>query len=281
MDLVFSDIHADADALDTILDIATSDDFTKKYGNFDRIINLGDLLERGNNPRQVLAKLDYLKKNYPIVSVMGNHDEAFLYKRRISERSLESWAAHQALKENDLTFFQQNKDGSFGRQQFIDTKNNLVCVHGGPLDPQKITPKNVYDEEIWLYQRTWQRLSEEDFEFFSYSGYHYKAKSAFDEGKNRLGNFVILCGHQHKEAVLVQNEQIHDVFSQLMVTHDKISDFVLEKREIEIVKSNNYLIRFGLGGPSGYYGVGSAQPHFGIVQYNPNKVTLFSVNKSL
>ena len=48
MDLVFSDIHADVDALDTILEIAASDDFTKKYGSFDRIINLGDLLERGN-----------------------------------------------------------------------------------------------------------------------------------------------------------------------------------------------------------------------------------------
>ncbi len=281
MDLVFSDIHADVDALDTILDIATSDDFTKKYGNFGRIINLGDLLERGNNPREVLAKLDFLKKNYPIVSVLGNHDEAFLYKRPVSGSSLASWAAHQALKENDLEFFEQNKDGTFGQQQFIDTKNNLLCVHGGPLDPQKIMPKNVYDEEVWMYQRTWQRLSDEEFEFFSYSGYHYKASSAFDEGKNRLGNFVILCGHQHKEAVLVQNEQIHDVFSKLMVTHEKVSDFVLEKREIEIEKSSNYLIRFGLGGPSGYYGVGSAQPHFGIVQYNPRKVTLFTVNKSL
>ena len=281
MDLVFSDIHADIDALDTILEIATSDDFTKQYGAFDRIINLGDVLERGSNPKQVLDKLGSLKKNYPIVSVMGNHDEAFLYKRPVSGPSLESWAAHQALKENDLEFFEQNKDGTFGQQQFIDTKNSLLCVHGGPLDPQKIMPKNVYDEEVWMYQRTWQRLSDEEFEFFSYSGYHYKASSAFDEGKNRLGNFVILCGHQHKEAVLVQNEQIHDVFSKLMVTHEKVSDFVLEKREIEIVKSSNYLIRFGLGGPSGYYGVGSAQPHFGIVQYNPRKVTLFTVNKSL
>ena len=281
MDLVFSDIHADVEALDTILDIATNDDFTKKYGSFDKIINLGDILERGNNPREVLAKLDYLKKNYPIISVMGNHDEAFLYKRRISERSLASWAAHQALKENDLAFFEQNKDSTFGQQQFVDTKNNLVCVHGGPLDPKKIMPKNVYDEEVWLYQKTWQRLSDEEFEFFSYSGYHYKASSAFDQGKNNLGNFVILCGHQHKEAVLVQNEKIHDVFSNLMVTHDKVGDFVLEKREIEIEKSNNYLIRLGLGGPSGYYGVGSAQPHFGIVQYDPKKVILFSVNKSL
>ena len=277
MDLVFSDIHADIDALDTILAVVSSDDFTKKYGSFDRIINLGDLLERGSAPKQVLTRLESLQKNYPIMSVMGNHDEAFLYKRPVSGSSIESWAAHQELKNDDLSFFEQNKDKTFGQQQFIDKKNKLYCIHGGPLDPQKITPKNAYDEEKWLYQRSWQRLSDEDFEFFSYSGYHYKPSSAFDEGKNFLGNFVILCGHQHEEAVLVQNEQIHDIFSKLKVTREKISDLILEKKEIEIDKSSNYLIRLGLGGPSGYYGVGETKPHFGIVQYNPKIVTLFTV----
>jgi len=277
LDLVFSDIHADIDALDTILAVVSSDDFIKKYGSFERIINLGDLLERGNAPKQVLARLESLQKNYPIISVMGNHDEAFLYKRPVSGSSIESWAAHQQLKNDDLSFFEQNSDKTFGQQQFIDTKNEIVCVHGGPLEPQKITPKNAYDEERWLYQRSWQRLSNEEFEFFSYSGYHYKASSAFDEAKNHLGNFIILCGHQHEEAALVENDQIHDIFSELKATHEKISDYALEKKEIEIDKSSNYLIRLGLGGPSGYYGVGAPKPHFGIVQYNPKKVTLFTV----
>ena len=277
MDLVFSDIHADIDALETILEIVSSDGFAKNYGTFDRIINLGDLLERGNSPKQVLSRLESLKKNYPIISVMGNHDEAFLYKRPVSNSSLESWAAHQDLKEDDLLFFEKNKDDTFGQQQFIDEKNKLVCVHGGPLDPQKITPKNAFDDDTWLYQRSWQRLSEEEFEFFSYSGYHYKASSAFDETKNSLDNFVILCGHQHEEAALVQNKQIHNIYPKLVPTNEKVSGFVLEKREIEIEKSNNYLIRLGLGGPSGYYGVGTAKQHFGIIQYNPKIVTLFTV----
>lgn len=277
MDLVFSDIHADIDALDTILEIATSNNFTKKYGSFDRIINLGDVLERGNNPRQVLTRLDSVKKNYPLVSVMGNHDEAFLYKRLVSGSSLESWAAHAALKDEDLLFFPQNKDGTFGQQQFIDTKNNLVCVHGGPLDPTKIMPKNAYDEETWMYQRTWQRLSEEEFEFFSYSGYHYKASSAFGEVKSQIDNFVILCGHQHMEAALAQDGEISNILPSLKVTEEKLSDFILTKKEIEIDKSKNYLIRLGLGGPSGYYGVGAPKPHFGIVQHNPKKVILFTV----
>ena len=47
MDLVFSDIHADINGLDLIIETVSSNEFVKKYGPFSRIINLGDLLERG------------------------------------------------------------------------------------------------------------------------------------------------------------------------------------------------------------------------------------------
>src|SRR5712692_8182 len=146
MDLVFSDIHADIDGLESILDMASSSDFVKKYGNFSRIINLGDVLERGTHPKQVLDRLQSLEKNYQVHSVMGNHDEAFLYKRQVSGSSIESLIAHEDLSSDDLSFFPQNNDGTFGQQQYIDKKNGLFCVHGGPLDPAKITPKNVHDE---------------------------------------------------------------------------------------------------------------------------------------
>jgi len=277
LDLVLADIHADFNALETIVQVATSNDFTKKYGAFSRIINLGDVLERGTHPKETLGKLESLKQNYPVVSVIGNHDEAFLYKRQVSGSSIESRIAHKDLSSDDLSFFPQNKDGTFGQQLFVDKKNGLFCVHGGPLDPKKITPKNAHDE-AWLYQRSWQRLSEDDFEYFSYYGYHYKASSAFIETKNHFSSCVILCGHQHTETAIMQDRDIKEIFSSLEPTRERTSNFVLEKREIEIEKSNNYLIRLGLGGPEGYYGVGSATPHFGIVQYNPKKVILFTVN---
>ncbi len=56
MDLVFSDIHADLNALDLIIKTVSSDEFVQKYGSFSRIINLGDLLERGIYPKQVISK---------------------------------------------------------------------------------------------------------------------------------------------------------------------------------------------------------------------------------
>ena len=276
MDLVFSDIHADISALETILGVTTSTEFTKKYGTFSRIINLGDVLERGTNPRQVLSRLKSLEQNYPLHSVMGNHDEGFLTNTMIGGSSIESMDAHAKLNEEDISFFKQNNDGTFGKREYIDKKNGLFCVHGGPLDPDKIMPKNVRDE-AWLYQRSWQRLTEEEFEFFSHYGYHYTPKSAFDEAKNHIQNHIILCGHQHMEEAIMQDGDIHRIYPSLKLKKEKISNYTLQSREIEIVPSNNYLIRLGVGGPEGYYGVGEPFPHFGLVQHDPKKVILFTV----
>lgn len=280
MDLVFSDIHADFSALEQILSVATSEKFEKKYGKFSRIINLGDVLERGTNPKRVLKKLKSLQEDFPMFSVVGNHDEAILYGRKVSGSSLESLDAHQNLNEKNLDFFKENQDGTFGTQDLVDKKNNLLCVHGGPLNSEKIMPKDVGDE-AWLYQKTWQRLSEEEFEFFSYSGYHYQASSAFEEVKKNLKNFIILCGHQHKEAAIKQQEnKIIDIISAQKPELEKFSNFIVEKKEIKIEPDCNYIIRMGLGGPEGYYGVGMANPHFAIIDDNYNSVDFFRIEQS-
>jgi predicted phosphodiesterase len=276
LDIVFSDIHADINALETILGVVSSSEFTKKYGTFSRIINLGDLLERGTHPREVLSRLKSLQSNHSIYSVTGNHDEAFLTNRLVGGSSIESMDAHAKLTKEDISFFKENNDGTFGSQEYIDKKNGLFCVHGGPLEPKKITPKNALDD-AWLYQRSWQRLSEEDFEYFSYYGYHYKPESAFDEAKNHVKNHIILCGHQHQEEAIMQDGAISYIYPTLKPKSEKISGHILQSKEIEIDPSNNYLIRLGIGGPEGYYGIGEPYPHFAIVQYDPKKVILFTV----
>ncbi|NDB32710.1 MAG: hypothetical protein EB150_03710 [Nitrososphaeria archaeon] len=274
MDLVFSDIHADIDGLETILDLTNSSEFQSRYGKFSRIINLGDLLERGTSPKQVLHKMNEMSKSYPMISVMGNHDEGFLYKKFLSGSSYASIKEHELLSEKDTEFFKQNKDETFGDQYSIDRKANLFCVHGGPLDPNKITKNG---DDPWLYQRTWQRLSEEDFEFYSYSGYHYKAESAFDEAKTELDDFIILCGHQHMEAAIRQSKSEITNILPFKYETEKIGKYVLRKRQIPIEKNCNYLVRVGLGGPQGYYGGGFARPHFGILQDDPKTIVLFEL----
>lgn len=274
MDLVFSDIHADIEGLQTILKIAFSSDFQNKYGTVSRIINLGDVLERGTNPHEVLQKLSELSKSYPVISVMGNHDEAFLYKKMVSGSSYASLKAHELLTEEDLGFFKQNKDGTYGDQFVVDKENKLLIVHGGPITPEKIIQDG---DDPWLYQRTWQRLSEDDAEFYSYYGYHYKAESAFLEGMTHFDDFIIFCGHQHLEAAIQQEKnQLTNLWSFRYKT-EKIGSHLLRKHEFPIDKNNNYLFRVGLGGPQGYYGNGSAKPHFAILQHDPRKVVLFGL----
>lgn len=277
MELIFSDIHADIDALNLILHIVSTNDFKKKYGTFSRIINLGDILERGTHPKEVLQKLDSLSKNYVVESVMGNHDEAFLYNRKISENSLESEDAHSLLTKEDLTFFRKNMDETYGQQKFLDNKNNSLYVHGGPLDPKKITPIDA-SAESWLYQKSWQRLSEINYSFFDYAGYNYDALSAFTEVKNILSNFIIFCGHQHIEAALKQDhEGIKNIYAATKIEKEKISERCLEKREFEIESNSNYLIRVGLGGSEGSHRNKLSQPHFAIFDHEIKKVILFTI----
>jgi len=224
MDLVISDIHADISGLNTIIDLVTSADFKKKYGEISRILNLGDVLERGTKPKQVLDKIMELSKNYPVISVIGNHDEAFLYGRPVSRSSLESIGAHNSLTEEDLCFFKKNKDNTFGDQEFLDKRAGLLCVHGGPLDPKKITPKDA-GPDAWLYQKSWQRLSDENYEFFSYYGYQYIASSAFKEAKTKVENPLILCGHQHTEAAIIQNKKgIREIHSKVKPQSERLGE---------------------------------------------------------
>ena len=278
MDLLFSDIHADHGALDSILKVCQSKEFLSRYGEISRILNLGDLLERGTNPKGVLQKMSELSKSYNLKSVMGNHDEAFLYKKIISGSTFESKISHNNLTDSDLEFFSKNDDGTFGSQQFLDTEQKLICVHGGPLDPEKIIPNDT-QEDRWLYQKTWQRLTFEDSEFFSYYGYHFKPETAFEEVKTIMNNFIIFSGHQHEEACIKQNSNniISNEYSNLKKKNVKIGEYKLESKEVSIDPRSNYLIRLGLGGPEGYYGTGNENPHFAIMQNDPKQVILFTI----
>ncbi len=39
----------------------------KKYGEISRILNLGDVLERGTSPKEVLEKMEELYKNNTVI----------------------------------------------------------------------------------------------------------------------------------------------------------------------------------------------------------------------
>lgn len=65
--LILSDIHANVNALDSVMNHATS---------YDYLIFVGDSVDYGPNPRETV---DWLKDNADII-VMGNHDNAVAWK---------------------------------------------------------------------------------------------------------------------------------------------------------------------------------------------------------
>jgi predicted phosphodiesterase len=64
--LVLSDIHANIDALEAVLDTASP-------GTWDRVIVLGDLVGYGAEPNAVVDRLRALN---PVAVIRGNHDKA-------------------------------------------------------------------------------------------------------------------------------------------------------------------------------------------------------------
>lgn len=245
--LIFSDIHADIKALNTIIDVINNPGFIKRYGSVNRILNLGDTVGRGYHPVKVIERLTELGKQINIVSIMGNHDESFLYDWPVSGDDAESIKAHEEL---NLDFLKDL------HQYYIDHKENILAVHGGPLNPDRIAPNGLEDYDKWHYQRTWQRISKNEHEYPDNSGYHYIPKNAFIHANDFFDNgFIIFCGHQHIEAIYRNmGEKIDRLLEDHMdVRKETYARYTVQVKEFEREIEMNYLIRVGIAGPEGYY----------------------------
>jgi Calcineurin-like phosphoesterase len=176
--VIFSDVHADAAAIEALGACIRSDTFRNAFGNVDSLINLGDLLHRGDRPKETLEKLHTLSLEFPLKSVLGNHDHAYLHGLQVSGSDAASTYRHEQLRDSPLlSIF----DG-MGMEWTIDS---MLFVHGGPLD---LGPQT-------LRLKCWQRLSHQSGDFFT--GYHYTAPMAFEALESR-GLRHMCCGHQHQ-----------------------------------------------------------------------------------
>lgn len=80
--LVISDIHANLEALETVLDMAEAE-------GFDRIWCLGDMVGYGPNPNECVARL----RQYDHLCVLGNHDAATLGRLNVEDFNPEAQQA--------------------------------------------------------------------------------------------------------------------------------------------------------------------------------------------
>lgn len=282
--LILSDTHADIKALDTIIEIINDPGFKKRYGSVNKILNLGDTTGRGYHPDEVIERLMELGKEISLVSIMGNHDEAFLYDLPVSGDDEDCIRAHEEFKSAGNRGNRQKACLDFLKnlpQYYVDKEERILAVHGGPLDPEKIAPPDLEYYDKWLYQQTWQRISEYDFEYLDDYGYHYLPENAFFHAREFFNNgFIIFCGHQHTEAVYrnmgMKTEPVSE--ERMKVREEELAGLVVQVKEFVREQEVNYLIRVGIAGPAGYYRrYGWNKTHFALLwrEKGTQKVGLF------
>lgn len=176
--VIFSDVHADADAIGALASCIRSPSFRASLGPVDLLVNLGDLLHRGNHPQETLEKIHTLSREFRLVSVLGNHDHAYLHGILVSGSDAASTYRHEQLRDSPLLSI-------FDARPMESIDGNMLFVHGGPLELGTQT----------LRLKCWQRLSHQSGDFFT--GYHYTAPMAFDALSER-GLTHMCCGHQHQ-----------------------------------------------------------------------------------
>ncbi len=257
--LFFSDIHADIGALDEILRLAYGEDFSRRYGPVSKIINLGDIMERGHSPGEVVDRLEGLGG---VESILGNHDEAFLRRIPVSGSDSDSELAHEEYRKTGRheRFFR-----GMGKY-YVDTANRLYAVHGGPIDPCAITPEGAEGVEAWLYTQPWQRISEAGMRYADGSGYHYLPADAFDAVRPTFGapGFAIVCGHEHYEsAYRLKGGAIDDLEGELEEARVPMAGREVREKKLPIEGDSCYLIRLGIAGPEGYGEYIEDRCHFG------------------
>jgi DNA repair exonuclease SbcCD nuclease subunit len=176
--VIFSDVHADSAAIGALSTCIKSSFFREKLGPVDVLVNLGDLLHRGDQPQETLVKVHSLSWEYRLISILGNHDHAYLHGLLVSGSDAASTYRHEQLRDSPfLSIFDTMP------MEWVD--RGMLFVHGGPLELGTET----------LRLKCWQRLSHESGDFFT--GYHYTAAMAF-EALEKRGLVHMCCGHQHE-----------------------------------------------------------------------------------
>lgn len=176
--VIFSDVHADSVAIGAFASCIRSPLFQQACGPVDVLVNLGDLIHRGDRPRETLEMVHTLSHEYEFRSVLGNHDHAFLNGILVSGSDPASMYRHEQIRNSPLLSIFDNMPMEW-------SDRGMLFVHGGPLDLGNQT----------LRLKCWQRLSHEAGD--SFAGYNYTAPMAFGALESR-GLTHMCCGHQHQ-----------------------------------------------------------------------------------
>lgn len=137
--IVLSDIHANLTALNAVIE-----DFESKYVP-DAIAVLGDIVNYGMRPNEVINRLKLLEeKYYFICNLRGNHEQAIIdgnVERFSTSRGTEMlrFTAENLSKESLYYISEKLLNTSFH-----DEENNILFIHGNFKDP--LWGKIIFEE---------------------------------------------------------------------------------------------------------------------------------------
>ncbi len=246
--LLISDVHADIGALEAILRLAADEAFTGRYGPAERIFNVGDVVERGYHPCEVIDRLKSLSRT-------SRPCWATTTRRSSGRRRCRAATRGAPMPTRRAGGAGAGKASSRACRRSTWTRaERLYVVHGGPLDPGPLCNDMAGEALIWLSSRTWQRLSRMG-GYFDMNGYHYTPEQAFDAVRDAMEpGFAIICGHEHVEAAFAEHDgRTEDILYGLDTVAFAAGGRRVEEKRIALRDDTNYLVRLGLAGPAGYY----------------------------
>jgi serine/threonine protein phosphatase 1 len=184
---VIGDIHGCYNQLSEVIKLAQ---ITRE----DRLVFLGDYVDRGPDTYSVIEYLIWLSKNHECVFLKGNHDDAW-HKAILSEEISNSIMWKQGAQKTFESYFTAGVDPSVHLDFFDEllpyfVDENLNCyVHGGfnrHILIEQQEPDDIYwwDRDLLHSARSYSMLSKES------QQYKFKIKGC-NEGKFK----EIFVGH--------------------------------------------------------------------------------------
>ncbi|MBC5621906.1 metallophosphoesterase family protein [Butyricimonas hominis] len=152
--VILSDIHANLSALKAVIR-----DFKEKYKP-DGIFFLGDIINYGMRPNEVILEIKALSKEYEVMcNLFGNHEKALMdsthFSRFSSERGRVTLKYTKDILTADSYEYIQSRMQGEGYAEILLNGRSVLCLHGELRD--------VY----------WGKLTSESMKEESYSKYDY------------------------------------------------------------------------------------------------------------
>ncbi|WOO35155.1 metallophosphoesterase family protein [Anaerocolumna sp. AGMB13020] len=138
--LILSDIHGNCNALKKILE-------SVQLTDINGIIILGDIIDYGARSNEVISLLSEIPKEYIIVNIFGNHEEAILmnnFDRFSSLRGIQSAQYTSSILTKESREYLE-KMSSSGKAEFSLAGRSCLAVHGSlndcfwkSIDPEEV-----------------------------------------------------------------------------------------------------------------------------------------------